>query len=130
MPFLTQILTSPLPPLSLSPCSIKEVVVVVAVVSMVMVVGSEVTLVALEMTQEDLARDSTRVEMEDSPTEEGEGRRRHGTENDISHKLNGLKNLCPKTKNCQLNIKFTDQLLCIIIGVHCLSFHKLQCSLD
>ena len=76
MPFLTQILTSP----PLSPCSIKEVVVVVAVVvvSVATVVGLGVTLVALEMTREDLARDLTRVETEGSPTEEG--RRRHGTE--------------------------------------------------
>ena len=50
------------------------------VVSVATVVGSEVTLVALVMTRGDLARDLTRVETEDSPTEEGEGRRRHGTE--------------------------------------------------
>ncbi len=72
------IVISPSPPFSLSPCSIK-VVVDVVVVSVAMVVGSEVTLVALVMTPGDLARDLTRVEMADSPTE-GEGRRRkHGT---------------------------------------------------
>ena len=49
------------------------------VVSVVMVVGSEVTLVALVTTRGDLALDLTRVEMEGSPMEEGEGMRRNGT---------------------------------------------------
>jgi hypothetical protein len=57
------------------------VVVAVVVVSVAMVVGSEVTLVVLVMTPGDLALDLTRVEMAGSPTEpEGEGRRKHGTE--------------------------------------------------
>lgn len=50
------------------------------VVSVVTVVGSEVTLVVLVMTQGGLALDLTRVEMEGSPTEAGEGMKRHGTE--------------------------------------------------
>ena len=58
---------------NLSPSSIKEeavVAVVAAVVSVAMVVGSEVTLVALVTTLADLARDLMRVEMAGSLTEE------------------------------------------------------------
>lgn len=99
-------LTQTLPPPSLSSYSIKEVVVVVAVVSVATVVGSEVTLVALVMTRGDLARDLTRVETEDSPTEEeGEGtRRKHGTEKwHLSLTLLELVSQRLKQKHCQFN---------------------------
>ena len=62
------------------------------VVSVVMVVGLEVTLVALVMTQGDLAPDLVRVEMAVSLME-GVGTRRTGTKNTRSIQL--CKNINP-----------------------------------